>query len=324
MRYLGSKSSTLASLGAIVGSRFEGGTFADPFGGVGVVGSHFREKGFTVTSSDLLEFPVAFQIANIAVADSCDLQTLVSGIIAEIEAAPRVEGWVTRHYSEERSYFTRENAIAIDSAYSALHQLHADERVPDTTFAYLLASLISSADRVANTAGTYYAHLKKWDRRALKPFAIRPLKVRSGPIGHATTRDALATVRASAYDIVYLDPPYNTRDYAAYYHFPESLANGFAAPSPSGLSGVNRVRIASSRFARRRTATSAMQELLGDVRAKLLLLHYRDDGLIERETLRRSLGKIGRVIEHSVEALGYGTKGTRTSLHRIYEVRIDG
>src|SRR6185436_6043411 len=91
--------------------------------------------------------------------------------------------------------------------------------------AVLLASLINSMDRVANTAGTYYAYLKSWHRKALKPFRFELVRSSRGPQkGHCILADANTLVGSREYDILYLDPPFNERCYSSYYHLPESLA----------------------------------------------------------------------------------------------------
>ena len=65
MRYLGSKVSTLSALGALVTKRIQNGSFCDPFGGIGSVGTYFCTKGFNITCGDILHFPHYMQIAKL-------------------------------------------------------------------------------------------------------------------------------------------------------------------------------------------------------------------------------------------------------------------
>ena len=66
MRYIGSKTSTVEKIHEIVSRRFETGTFCDPFGGIGIVSSFFKEQGYKVVTGDVLQFAHYFQIAKLS------------------------------------------------------------------------------------------------------------------------------------------------------------------------------------------------------------------------------------------------------------------
>ncbi|WP_204273992.1 DNA adenine methylase, partial [Stenotrophomonas maltophilia] len=69
------------------------------------------------------------------------------------------------------------------------------------------------ADKVANTAGTYYAFLKAFDRKALKPIVLEPLPISNNGFENSChLLDAQQVSGATEADILYLDPPYNVRD----------------------------------------------------------------------------------------------------------------
>ena len=183
-----------------------------------------------------------------------------------------------------------------------------------------MASLIDSMDKVANTAGTYYAHLKTFTRKALKPFHYKLLPPTHGPIGTAIRSDALGLVQRATYDILYLDPPYNERDYSAYYHLPETMASGRAVDL-SGSCGMPRALRRKSRFTKPREVHSALSELLDASRFRLLVFHYSDDGLLSPSELLALLRPLGRVQKRSLGALGYRTThGERSTAHTLYLV----
>ena len=125
---------------------------------------------------------------------------------------------------------------------------------------------------------------------------------------------------ARPYDVVYLDPPYNRRDYGSYYHLPEAIVAA-PRPKPLGRSGRSADRIPSSRFCSRRWAEPALIDLVRKARARVLVVHYSDDGLVKPARLREILGGLGRVTVHCADALGYSTgPGTRRVCHAIYVV----
>lgn len=88
-------------------------------------------------------------------------------------------------------------------------------------YAILLASLIYSIDKIANTVGHFDAYIKK--EIAYHPLTmqlIRPLEPKSVEI-HKEDSNMLA--RKVTADVAYIDPPYNSRQYSRFYHIYENL-----------------------------------------------------------------------------------------------------
>jgi len=241
-------------------------------------------------------------------------------IIADLQQTEPVQSWVYREFSVRRAYFTPQNAAAIDGVRRKIERWRRERLTSKSLDLYLRACLIEAVDRVANTAGTYYAHLKGWTRKSLNPFRLRVIEPVPGARGcSAVLADAARLVSTRHFDVLYLDPPYNERDYAGYYHLPETLATG-RRPRPTGLSGVDAAPRPVSAFTRPARAADAMAELISGARCNLMVVHYSDDGLIPPSTLRSLLRSVGRVQELTVAALGYGTSQQRLTSHRLYLV----
>lgn len=88
-------------------------------------------------------------------------------------------------------------------------------------YAILLASLIYSIDKIANTVGHFDAYIKK--SRPYHPLTlqlIKPLLPKSVEIYREDSN--LLAERVSA-DVAYIDPPYNSRQYSRFYHIYENL-----------------------------------------------------------------------------------------------------
>ena len=179
-----------------------------------------------------------------------------------------VEGFMFRTYSpasgdecgEPRMYFTERNAVLIDVVRKQIENwkplLHRAE------YAWLLVDLVKATNRVSNVAGTYGCYLKKWKARALEPLALRvDLEARSGPVGTVHRGEANELAGRVQADIVYADPPYTKRQYAAYYHVLETLiAND--EPVVSGSTGLRPWEHASSDYCYRRRAPNALSDHL--------------------------------------------------------------
>lgn len=328
MRYIGSKASTITQVSSLVGQYVPTGTLCDPFGGIGVAGANFKALGYAVHTGDILTFAHYFQIARVqlsepplpaSLAEAAGAST-PSDVCDLLNNATPVRSVIHREFSQRRMYFTPQNAMKIDAARILLKRWRKAKLIDGTAAAYYSACFIDAVDRVANTAGTYYAHLKMWTRKSMRPFRIKPLPTTNGPIGcTASLEDAASLARSRPWDVLYLDPPHNSRDYGGYYHLPESLATERRL-RPSGLSGVDASRARRSDFTRPHVALNALNELLTASAFRLLVIHYSDNGLIQRSDLRILLRRFGTVEEHLLDAMGYSTRGVRTTQHRVYLV----
>jgi len=329
MRYFGSKSSTLADLDRLICERVPEGSFCDCFGGIGTVGSYFKRLGYTVYTGDVLTFAHYFQIARVQIDELPPFRNLGSklgvtgpeGVRGFLNQTRPRQGWFVREYSDQRQFFSRKNAMRIQACRATIQQWDRQGWLSSEERALLLASLIKAADRVANTAGTYYAYLKSWHRKALQDFHFE--WIQSTP-GNEACRSVLApAVELAAsrhFDVLYLDPPYNARSYGAYYHLPETLATG-GTPPVRGSSGMPVRSFEPSEYNRRRFASRALECLLTTARFRLLAFHYADDGLIPPETIRDLLRRYGTVEEFILPSKGYTTqKASRIKNHRIYLV----
>jgi adenine-specific DNA-methyltransferase len=330
MRYFGSKSSTIKKVYQLVAKRMPSGSFCDPFGGIGIVGAFFKKKGYTIWCGDILTSAHYFQIARVERSRHPSFRklrkafNLVSSddIIQHLNAEQGKFGWFVREYSDRRKFFTRPNALRINACRLRINKWWKDGLLSTSEYAVLLASLINSMDKVANTAGTYYAYLKKWYRKALLPFRFELIPPTSGsPECRSFLEEAKDLVSRSKFDVLYLDPPYNQRSYSRYYHLPETIARA-EAPQVFGKAGIPSSDRPSSSFNKPMMAKRALEELLSNARFRLLVFHYSDDGLISSEDIRTMLNKYGQPNEYVLDSVGYTTKKTvRNIKHRLFVVR---
>jgi adenine-specific DNA-methyltransferase len=323
LRYFGSKTSTLTTLKQIIEKHFNSGIVCDPFGGIGTVGAFLKSNGFSVISGDTLRFAYCFQVAKIVINASQDFKgvSLRRSVDKYLDSLPGCDGWLVKHYAIERNYFTIGNAKKIQSCINKIWKWHNTKAISDTEYCLLIASLINCMDKVANTAGTYYAYLKTFTRKALRPFRYELLKTVFNPAKcQSYLSDALELVKNINCDILYLDPPYNERDYSQYYHLPETIATK-KIPSPLGLSGIHRHGYPKSAFSKKETACNAFKDLINNLHYKLLIFHYSDTGIIPMEFIYSELSKQGKVFDDYCISKGYTTMGkNNSSKHHIYRV----
>ena len=91
----------------------------------------------------------------------------------------------------------------------------------DKEYCILIASLIYSIDKIANTLGHYEAYIKK----EIKPqiMTLKLIDYKSFNNVEIHREDSNQLVRKISADIFYIDPPYNSRQYSRFYHLYENL-----------------------------------------------------------------------------------------------------
>lgn len=237
---------------------------------------------------------------------SSDFQTVLR-FLERLEPAP---GFIHEHYSPAgreggrhgRMYFTPRNAAHIDAVRTHIAESRAANLVDDDGHDVLVAALIEAADRVANTTGVYASFVKSWQPNALSPLRLRPPEFTprsdAGP-SQAMLADAERIVaqagEAGPFDVLYLDPPYNTRQYAGYYHIPELLARGWfdGPPELRGKTGLIPDEDKRSEWSRRGRCEAAFERLVAAARCRWIVMSYNGEGIIPHATIAEVLREHG-------------------------------
>jgi len=222
MNYIGSKlrlSSFLEkSISKVVGD-LEDKVFCDIFAGTGIVGRRFKPLVKSVISNDIEHYSYVLNRNYIGNYEKLDYIELLD----KLNNLKLVEGFIYKHYSllghGQRQYFSDENAKKIDAIRGEIQEWRRSEKISENMYYFLLASLIESADKVANTASMYGAYLKKLKKSAQKPLKLEPAYFDWVGNNHAVyNEDANKLINKIEGDILYIDPPYNQREYGSNYH----------------------------------------------------------------------------------------------------------
>lgn len=293
MRYIGNKTRLLPFIRRVLKTKgLAGGSVHDAFAGTASVGRALKAAGWRVHSSDLLQSSYVFQRAYV-VARSADRS--LGRLARELSALPPTDGFITRHFSPagERMYFTLENAGRIDAAREQLQAWLEGGGVDEDTYYILLAAIIEGADRVANTAGVYASFMKRWQPNSKRPFEVKPEKPAAGDDGAtAHLMDATAAARAiGEVDLIYIDPPYNSRQYVAYYHIPEIIARGWSDSGPGvrGKVGLLAGKEGRSEWSHGRRVGKLFSTLLTATKARHALVSFNSEGHLAPEALHALL-----------------------------------
>jgi adenine-specific DNA-methyltransferase len=192
-------------------------------------------------------------------------------------------------------YFTPENAARIDAAREAVESWRKERQVGEDDYYLLLAAIIEGADRVANTAGVYASYMKRWQPNARRAFEIEPdLPLKGAQPARAYLMDAAEAARSvGEVELLYIDPPYNSRQYVAYYHIPEILARGWSDSEPAirGKVGLLAGDEGRSQWSHGRRVQRLFSGLLADSGARHALVSFNSEGHLKPEALESLLSK---------------------------------
>lgn len=296
MNYIGSKYSLLDFLETTIEevTGYKNGDnyiFADLFAGTGIVGQTYKAKGCTVISNDIQYYSYVLNKHYIE-----NISELDTGLLATLNGLKPVEGFIYKNYCEGsgsgRNYFTNENGMKCDAIRIELERLHSTGQINDHLYFYYLASLVNSIDKYANTASVYGAFLKHIKKSAQKEFQLELLPVVSGSIGKVYNEDINILAKKIQGDVLYLDPPYNTRQYCSNYHVLETIAR-YDNPVLSGVTGLRDSSGQKSKFCSKRTVAETFEDLIKNAQFKYIFLSYNNEGLMSLDTIKEIMSHYG-------------------------------
>ena len=208
-----------------------------------------------------------------------------------------MEGFVYKNYCDGsgsgRNYFTDSNGKLCDAIRIELEKLYRTGEIDDTLYYYFLASLINSIDKYANTASVYAAFLKHIKRSAKRDMKLEMLPVIDGIRGEVFNEDINKLVRNISGDVLYLDPPYNARQYCTNYHVLETIAR-YDTPTLKGKTGLRDYTWQKSAFCSKKTVAKAFDDLLANAQFKYIFLSYNNEGLMDIDTIKDIMSRYGK------------------------------
>ena len=326
MRYLGNKDSLLTFIDDVLAMHRAVSTIpqplcvCDPFTGTTSVARHLKRQDWRVVSGDIMAYSYAFQHAYIAQNEAptfsgvinagvldpgITLSVPIQRVIAHLNNLRGVEGFCYANYSPDgadgRRYFTSANALRIDAIRKEINWWWEMGWLTEGERYLLLAVLIEAVSRVANVAGTYAAYLKGWDPRSHRPLMLHvPQIVHSAHEHSVNQADANELVPTQECDLLYIDPPYNTRQYSTNYHLWETLALG-DEPALKGVAGLRTDNGKMSSYCKSGAAEERLSSLVCGAKAGWILMSYNSEGIIPHDRVVEILSQRGNVEVYACE-----------------------
>lgn len=295
MNYIGSKHKLnpwiLECISQSVSKPLNEAVFCDLFAGTGAVGRNFKPLAKQVIANDV-EFYSYILLKNY-IGNHTPLD--YEKFIKQLNELPPKKGFIFENYSEnghaKRLYFSETNGKKIDTIRLEIERWKADKTIQEEMYYFLLASLIESADKVANTASVYGAYLKKIKTSAAKPLVLEPAHFTETTNPHLVYQeDANTLIKKISGDILYLDPPYNARQYGANYHLLNTIAK-FDTFVPQGKTGLRSYE--KSKYCKKGEVAKSFEDLIKNAQFQYVFLSYNNEGLMTEEEVKTIMSRYG-------------------------------
>jgi adenine-specific DNA-methyltransferase len=284
---------------------FDNKIIGDLFAGTGIVSYHFRKNMARVISNDaeLYSSIITHAFTRSLYTDNCKKIIDLLQLDIQENKHSTTNGFITTHYSpqgsNERKFFTIENAKRIDYIRNKLETI---KDISEDEYKFILASILISADAVSNVPAVYGCFLKNFKTKAVKNLTLLPIHnntMLAVDGSHTYHSDVLNVdfIRSFESDLVYLDPPYNERQYSKNY-FPLNII----AKTPEillselplkGKTGIPTDCFISPFCKKGDSVENAFDLLFRELKTKWVFLSYNSESIVSKEKMLDIMKKYG-------------------------------
>ncbi len=339
MRYIGNKQNLLEFIHSVIAENcINEKVFCDIFSGTTSVAKYFKERDYTVISNDFMEYSYVFQKAYISNNNIPNFEGLKSELnIASLQDAinylneiPGIKGFIFNNYSKEgtknkkheRNYFSSENAQKIDAIREQIQIWYEENKIRENEFYILLTSLLEIIPSISNISGTYGAFLKIDDPRKFKKLNLEiPRLIFKGKNHRVYKKDSNLLIKEIESDILYVDPPYNSRQYAPNYHILETIAV-WDKKIKDNKTGLRDYLYQKSEYCLKNKCVSAFEDLIDNAKCRYILFSYNSEGIIPYNEIIRILSKKGEIKIYTKEYRRFKSNSNGTNEKKILKEYI--
>lgn len=312
MKYIGNKSRLIGFIEECLKDfnvNYKNSKVYDLFSGTGSVSEFFLKNNCKVLSCDNMNYAIAEQYRRLYFREEPKFNELkkiiryekLDDILDYLNNLEGKEGYFFENFCEEgkykRKFFSSSNAKRIDAIRNEIEEWK--DVLPNEKYNFLVGILMNSADFVSNTAGTYGAYLKIWRSMALKELKLeKPEFINSGEIKMYIS-DVIDFVKEqSKADIVYLDPPYNTRQYPAYFSVLESIVVNDKQVL-NGKTGLRNYEKQKSKFSIKKDVKEEFTKLIDSIKSDYIVMSYSTEGILDSNFIMEILKRKGETKKYN-------------------------
>lgn len=322
-RYLGNKYKLLPFIKKVVEAECENiNTIADIFAGTGAVASAFVDK--KIITNDIMYSNYICHLAWFS-SECYSEEKIVELIINYNAMTVEQDNYMSKNFAN--TYFALEDCRKIGFIRQDIEDKFADGSINTRERALLITSLLYAMDKIANTCGHYDAYRQGVEfEKHLELSVPQPEDNlnKNNVCYNMDTNDLVADIEA---DLVYIDPPYNSRQYCDAYHLLENVAR-WDKPEVFGVAKkMDRTSLKSDYCTQK--ATDAFEKLIDSIRAKYIMLSYnnmaekgndRSNAKISDDDIMRILQKKGtvKVFTEDYKAFSTGKSDIKDNQERLF------
>lgn len=267
-RYTGSKYKLASWISELIAENCNGKSFCDLFAGTAVVSKAVIDAFDEIYINDFLYsneiiYRAFFEQEPYRLSILEDYRDTFT----KMGANRLSDNYVSLNFGDK--FFSKNDAKKIGFIREAIEEASVSDKEKNI----LLASLIYSLDKSANTVGHYDAYIKG------KPIAdkfvfdlISPYTYDSKLI-HIHRKDANKLAKDISCDVVYIDPPYNSRQYSRFYHILENIV---CWKKPALFGEALKPEAENMSEYCRSSATKAFGELISSLNCKYIVVSYNN------------------------------------------------
>lgn len=309
-RYLGNKYKLLPFIKGVVERECQNvHTVADIFAGTGAVASAFTDRKLITNDNMYSNY-----ICHVAWFDSepYSKEKIIRIIREYNEKQVAEDDYMSQNFAN--TYFDLEDCRKIGFIREDIEKKYRFGEINKRERALLITSLLYGIDKIANTCGHYDAYRKGVTYEKHLELGVPEPEENLNENNVCFHMDANELAGRLDVDLVYIDPPYNSRQYCDAYHLLENVAC-WEKPQVFGVARkMDRSGLKSDYCTKR--AARAFEELIRSVHARYILLSYnnmaekgndRSNAKISDEDILRILGKKGKVKVFSEDYKAFST-----------------
>ena len=323
-RYLGNKYKLLPFIKGVVERECDDITsLADIFAGTGAVSSAFVSEKVIITN-DLM---YSNYICNFAWfgCQTYDPDKIIDYVVSYNELENLDDNYMTENFAD--TYFSRDDCAKIGYIREHIETSYKNGDLNERERAILITSLLYAMDKIANTCGHYDAYRKGVDFDKQLELYVPLAEIDNDENNRCYNMDANELVKEITADLVYIDPPYNSRQYCDAYHMLENVAR-WEKPEVFGVAKKMDRSSMKSKYCTQ-SATEAFEQLIQSINAKYIMLSYnnmaekgndRSNAKITDEDIMRILGAKGivQVFSESYKAFTTGKSDIDGNEERLF------
>ena len=322
-RYLGNKYKLLDFIKSTVNRECSAiNTVADIFAGTGSVASAFSDK--KLITNDLLYFNYICHVAWFG-SQKYDKEKIIDLVCFYNAVQPDEENYMSENFSD--TFFSAADCRKIGFIREDIENKYKNDQINARERAILITSLLYAMDKIANTCGHYDAYIRNAEFCRHIELAVPLASNDNNENNQCYNEDANELVKRIEADLVYIDPPYNSRQYCDSYHLLENVAR-WEKPKVSGVAlKMDRSKLKSDYCTS--SAAQAFEDLVSHIKAKYILLSYnnmatkgndRSNAKISDADIMRILSCKGRVkvFSESYRAFSAGKSNITGNEERLF------